>query len=1085
MRNLQIGLLLIVIFALPLPADEDNEKKEGTKLNAGTFSGIKLRNIGPALMSGRIADIAIDNTQPNTWYVAVGSGNLWKTVNAGTTWTPVFDSYGSYSIGCVTIDPSNHHVVWVGTGENVGGRHVGYGDGVYKSLDGGKSFKNMGLKDTEHISKIVVDPRDSDTVYVAAQGPLWSAGGERGLYKTTDGGENWKLILSKGPYTGVTDMAFDPRDPDVLYAATHQRHRTVWALVNAGPESGIFKSVNGGETWRELKSGLPSADKGKMSVAVSPVKPDVVYATIELAGRRGGFWRSENAGESWTKMSDYVSGGTGPHYYQEIYCDPHRFDVIYHANVRLGRTEDGGRTWNTAESRWKHVDNHAVVFHPKDTDFLLVGCDGGLYRSFDRGKTYEFFPNLPVTQFYKVDVDYDEPFYHVVGGTQDNSTQYGPARTANSSGIRNSDWKAIIGGDGHDCAIDPCDPNIIYCESQQGYLRRYDRRTGESVGIRPRPEKGEKDLRFNWDSPILISPHSNKRIYYGSKKLHKSEDRGDSWTAISPDMSRNRDRYKLKHMDRVWSIDAGYDTGAMSQYGNITSISESPVKSGLIYVGTDDGLIQVTEDGGRNWRKVERIYGVPEEAFVNDVKADLHDVDTVYAVLDNHKTGDFKPYLVRSEDRGRTWDSITGGLPDRQILWRFTQDHVDPNIYFLGAEFGLYFSLDRGEKWIKLKGNVPTISFRDIEIQRREDDLVGASFGRSFFVLDDYSFLREIGEKTLDEEEFILFDIRKTRLYVPGRALGSLKGSQGDGFFSAPNPPSGAVLTYYLKDSLKTLKQKRQEKEGKIKKQGGDNPYPGWDALEQERREESPSITFVIKDTKGNVVNRVAGSASAGFHRVSWNLRYASLSSTGGSGPLVAPGKYIVTAEKRIRDEITPLGSPQTVEVVPMLRPSLPVQNHNSVLQFYMAAGELQRAVRGANGKVDEVLSQLSQIKQAIRQSSKGCPELLEQARGLELKLRDIRKMLAGGSVISRYDEPDRISIMNRISGAMSGAGSTYGPTKTNRQDYEIAKEEFEAVHAKAKRLIEADFVKLQKDLETAGVPWTSGRPIPQLKKQK
>ncbi len=1081
MRNLQVGLVLIVMLAFPVRADENNEKKEGTKLTAGTFSGIKLRNIGPALMSGRIADIAIDPKQPNTWYVAVGSGNVWKTVNAGTTWKPIFDDYGSYSIGCVTIDPSNHHVVWVGTGENVGGRHVGYGDGVYKSLDGGKKFKNMGLKDSEHISKIVVDPRNSDTVYVAAQGPLWSAGGQRGLYKTTDCGENWKLVLSKGPYTGVTDITFDPRDPDVLYAATHQRHRTVWALVNAGPESGIFKSVNGGETWRELKGGLPSADKGKMSVAVSPVRPDVVYATIELAGRKGGFWRSENAGESWTKMSDYVSGGTGPHYYQEIYCDPHRFDVIYHADVRLDRTEDGGKTWHTVESRWKHVDNHAVVFHPTDPDFLLVGCDGGLYRSFDRGETYEFFPNLPLTQFYKVDVDYDEPFYHVVGGTQDNATQYGPARTGNSSGIRNSDWKAIIGGDGHDCAIDPCDPNIVYCESQKGYLRRYDRRLGESISIRPRPEKGEKDLRFNWDSPIHISPHSHKRIYYGSKKLHRSDDQGNSWKAISPDLSRNRDRYKMEHMGRVWSINAAYDTAAMSQYGNITSISESPLKSGLIYVGTDDGLIQVTEDAGRNWRKVERIYGVPEESFVNDIKADLHDVDTVYAVLDNHKTGDFQPYLVRSEDRGRTWESVTGDLPERQILWRFAQDHIDPNLYFLGAEFGLYFSLDRGEKWIKLKGNVPTIPFRDIEIQRRENDLVGASFGRSFFVLDDYSFLREIEETTLDEEDFILFGIRKTRLFVPARALGGLKGSQGDGFFTAPNPPYGAVLTYYLKDSMKTLKQKRQEKETKIKKKGGDNPYPGWEALEQERREESPRITFLIKDNKGNVINSITGATSAGFHRVSWNLRYAPLSSTTGSGPLVTPGKYTVTAEKRVRDEITPLGNPQTVEVVQMVKPSLPTENPNAAIRFYMTAGELRRAVRGADGKVDEVLSQVGRIKQAIRGSSKGSPELLEQARELELQLKDIRETLAGGSVISRYDEPDLISIGNRISMAMSTAGSTYGPTKTNRRDYEIAKEEFEGISGQLKRLIESDFVKLQKDLEAAGVPWTSGRPIPRL----
>ncbi|UCF14586.1 MAG: hypothetical protein JSW59_14320, partial [Phycisphaerales bacterium] len=465
MRNFLFGLLLVGLLICSVHADEADEDKKESKLSAGTFSGIKLRNIGPALMSGRISDIAIDPEQPNVWYVAAGSGNVWKTINAGTTWKPIFEDYASYSIGCVTVDPSNRYVVWVGTGENVGGRHVGYGDGVYKSLDGGKSFKNVGLKESEHIAKIVVDPRDGDTGYVASQGPLWSAGGQRGLYKTTDGGESWKQILSKGPYTGVTDLAIDPRDPDVLYAATHQRHRTVWALVNAGPESGIHKSTDGGQSWQQLKNGLPPADKGKIALAVSPIKPDVVYASIELAGRKGGFWRSEDGGESWSKMSDYISGGTGPHYYQEIYCDPHRFDVVYQANVRLGRTEDGGRTWQSAESRWKHVDNHAVAFHPSDPDFLLVGCDGGLYRSFDRGKTYGFFANLPLTQFYKVDVSYDEPFYYVVGGTQDNATQYGPARTGNSSGIRNSDWRAIIGGDGHDCAIDPNDPNIIYCES--------------------------------------------------------------------------------------------------------------------------------------------------------------------------------------------------------------------------------------------------------------------------------------------------------------------------------------------------------------------------------------------------------------------------------------------------------------------------------------------------------------------------------------------------------------------------------------------------------------------------------------------
>ncbi len=1074
--------LLALLFVSLLYADEKPEAEEGPKLSAETFAGIPLRNIGPALMSGRIADVAIEPARPNVWYVAAGSGNVWKTVNAGTTWKPIFDKYGSYSIGCVTVDPSNRHTVWVGTGENVGGRHVGYGDGVYRSLDGGKTFTNMGLKNSEHIAKILVHPRNSDIVYVASQGPLWSPGGDRGLYKTVDGGKTWKQILAKGPYTGVTDVAFDPRDPDILYAATHQRHRTVWALVNAGPETGIFKSVDGGQRWEQLKSGLPDADKGKIALAVSPMKPEVVYASIELAGRKGGFWRSEDGGASWSKMSDYISGGTGPHYYQEIYCDPHRFDVIYQADVRLGRTEDGGQTWEAVESPWKHVDNHVVAFHPTDPDFLLVGCDGGLYRSFDRGETFDYLPNLPLTQFYKVDVGTDSPFYHVVGGTQDNATQYGPSRTAANSGIRNSDWQTLIGGDGYDCAIDPADPNIVYCESQQGYLRRYDRGTSESIDIRPRAKKDEEDLRFNWDSPILISPHSHTRIYFGSERLHRSDNRGDSWTTISPDLSRGRDRYKLQHMGRVWSIDAAYDTSAMSKYGNITSISESPLQEGLIYVGTDDGLIQVTEDGGQTWRRVERIYGIPEEAFVNDVKADLHDVDTVYAVFDNHKTGDFKPYLMKSADRGKTWDSIVGDLPDRQILWRFAQDHVKSDLFFLGAELGLYFSLDGGSKWIKLKGNVPVISFRDIEIQRQENDLIGASFGRGFFVLDDYSFLREIGQQTLNENGFIFFPVRKALLYVPAQPLGREKGSQGDGFFTAPNPPFGAVFTYYLKDSLTTLKEARRKVEDNVKKQGGDNVYPGWEALKEEEREERPVITFIIRDGDGEVVNRVTGPTSAGLHRVSWNLRYASLSSASGDGPLVASQWYTVAAEKRVRDEVTPLGNSRTVEVVSVSRPSLPDQDRGDALQFYMTASELQRSIRGTNSKVDETLSQLAEIKAALKSSGKGDVQLFEEARRIELKLQDVGTLLVGRTIKSRHSEPDRPSIMSRINSALSTSGSTHGPTQTHRHEYQVAREEFEALLGDVKELIEVDFAKLQRDLESADLPWTSGRPIPDLR---
>ncbi|MEL6795370.1 MAG: glycosyl hydrolase, partial [Planctomycetota bacterium] len=825
-----VGSTLAGVSAQDAPATDEPEPGP---MNAATFKGLALRSIGPALMSGRVADLAVHPDDQSTWYVAVGSGNLWKTTNAGTTWNPIFDDQGSYSIGCVTLDPNNPETVWVGTGEDVSGRHVGYGDGVYRSRDGGKSWENLGLKDSEHIGMIVVDPRDSDTVYVAAEGPLWSPGGDRGLYKTTDGGANWELILSAGEYTGVNELHLDPRDPDVIYAITHQRFRNVAALINGGPESGIHKSTDGGETWRELTSGIPAEDKGKIGLAVSPINPDIVYATIELAHREGGFYRSADGGESWTKGADYISGGTGPHYYQELYACPHQLDRVYQMDVRLHVTEDGGKTFRSIGSPHKHVDNHAMAFDPNDPDYLLVGCDGGLYQSWDLGATWKYTANLPITQFYKVAVDYDEPFYNVVGGTQDNATQHGPSRTDNIHGIRNSDWMITVFGDGHQPAIDPTNPDIIYSQWQQGNLVRHDRTTGEIVYIQPQPAEDEETDRFNWDAPILISPHNPETLYFASQRVWRSDDRGETWTAISEDLSRGLDRLEQPMMRRVWSFDAIWDLYAMSKYGTVTSLSESPIEAGLIYAGTDDGLVHVTEDGGRTWREAGALPGVPEFSFVNDIKADLHDANTVYICLDNHKAGDFAPYVLMSNDRGATWSSITGDLPERHLAWRLVQDHVKPELLFLGTEFGVFFSVDRGEQWIKLAGGVPNIPFRDLAIQTRENDLVGATFGRGFYVLDDYSALREISEESLDQSAE-LFPVRDAWWYIPRRTLGyGRKASQGHAFYVAPNPPFGATFTYYLKEDLQTRKQVRTESEKELAEAGGDTPYPGWDALRE------------------------------------------------------------------------------------------------------------------------------------------------------------------------------------------------------------------------------------------------------------
>ncbi|MHC5025481.1 MAG: VPS10 domain-containing protein [Planctomycetota bacterium] len=1094
-RALLMGIALCIVGTL---ADRGSAQPTGDEvagdahsaIDSGLLGALTFRSIGPALMSGRIADLAIDPVKPNTWYVAVGSGGLWKTVNAGTTWTPIFDTYGSYSIGCVTLDPSNRNTVWVGTGENVGGRHVGYGDGVYVSHDGGKSFRNVGLAKSEHLSKIIVDPRDSNVVYVASQGPLWSSGGERGLYKSTDGGASWELILAKGEWTGVTDIVMDHDDPDVLYAATHQRHRTVAALLNAGPESGIHKSTDGGATWTELKTGLPGADKGKIALAVSPQKSHVVYATIELAGRGGGFYRSTDGGASWTKMSDYLSGGTGPHYYQEIYADPHRFDVLYHANVRLGRTEDGGATFTSVGNRAKHVDNHAVAFHPTDSDFVLVGCDGGLYKSYDYGATYDFTENLPLTQFYKVDVDYDWPVYHVVGGTQDNNTQYGPAKTLTRNGIRNADWRITIGGDGHDCAIDPEDPNIIYCESQQGYLARFDRKTGEAVSIRPQPEQGEDDLRFNWDSPIHISPHSHTRLYFGSKKLHRSDDRGDSWTAISGDLSRNQDRLLMKMMGRIWSVDAAWDLMAMSQYGNITSVSESPVVEGLIYVGTDDGMIQVTEDGGANWRAIDRIFGVPEYFFVNDIKADMFDADTVYACVDNHKTGDFAPYILKSTDRGETWSSISGDLPDRHLVWRIIQDGERADLLFAGTEYGAFVTLNGGQNWLKMAG-IPTIPVRDLEIQRRENDLVAATFGRSFYVLDDYTPLRELNDELLADAPFHMFAIKDALLYFPDDKLGGPRGSQGNSYYVADNPPFGAHFTYYLDESLQTTKQQRTKREKANAKSGADNPYPGWEAIKAEDREDGPMVLLEIRDAAGNIVDRISGASSKGIHRTNWNLRYAPFTAGGGggrffgggSGPMIAPGTYTVTAYKRIGDETTQLGDATSFEVQSIIEPTLPLQDRRDVLAFQFEAGELQRSTTAMAAKIAQAMEEVAAMKQVITDGRTTDLALLDQARAVELKLMDAREMLSGDRTATSRYATGTPSITSRLQNALFGTmRQSYGPTTTHRRQLEIARAEYAEIAGEIKNVLDNDVPALKEQLDAAGAPWTPGRAIPAVR---
>ena len=1085
-----VSAFALLVGGISVVAQAGDNKDEQGPMSSKTFDAFKLRNIGPAFMSGRIADIAIVQDDPATWYVGVGSGGVWKTENAGTTWTSLFDGQGSYSIGSIGLDPSDANRVWVGTGENNGGRHLGFGDGIYKSNDGGKSWKNMGLKESEHLSKIIVHPEDSNIVWVASQGPLWSEGGERGVYKTTDGGKTWTNTLKSGPFTGATDLLIDPRNPDRLYAALWQHHRTVATYVGGGPESGLWKSEDGGETWEELKSGLPKGNIGKIGLAISPMRPDVVYAAIETDRRTGGVWKSTNRGASWAKQSDAVGGGTGPHYYQELYASPHKFDLIYMVSNTSQISNDGGKTWSNLNNEYKHVDDHAIAFRPDDPDYILFGSDGGLYESYDHTKTWRFINNLPVTQFYKVAVDDAEPFYFVYGGTQDNNSQGGPSRTDNRHGIRNSDWFITLFADGHQSAIEPGNPDIMYAEWQQGNLARVDRITGEVIHIQPQGAPGDPIERWNWDSPIFVSQHEPTRLYFASQRLWRSDDRGDSWTAISGDLTRDEDRLQLPIAGKKWGWDAVWDLRAMSQYNTITSLGESPLNEELIYVGTDDGLIQVTEDGGENWRKIEvgRLPGVPDTAFVNDIRADLHDENTVYIALDNHKYGDFAPYLLKSTNRGRSWRSITGDLPDRHLTWRVVQDHVNPNLLFSATEFGLFFTVDGGAKWVKLTGDAPTISFRDVTIQRREDDLVAASFGRGFFIVDDISPLRQVSESDL-KEEAMLFPGRKALWYIEQHPLAfSEGGSQGHSYYRAPNPEFGANFTYYLSEDVKSLKQQRVERETKANKDGDSIDFPGFDAIDEELAETAPAIWLTVTDSNGNVVRRIKGPAKKGFHRVNWDLRYPDVSAVRANenpdnpptGFLVAPGEYQVSLSRRVKGETVELVAPKPFLVERLRDGALQTPPQAEISAFWDEVAQMDRTVTAMNVTLGQLDGKLKLLKIASERASGDPTELDEGWDVLKAEVIALRAALNGSPARTAIWERQLPTVRSRLQTVLLGLGaSTYGPTQTHRQQFDYVKADVGEIRDQLVLLTDEAIPAFEAALAEAGAPWVPGSDVP------
>lgn len=1071
--------LCCLLWTVALTAQKEESKEDKTN-----YAAFKLRNVGPAFTSGRIADIAIHPEDDNVWYIAVGSGGVWKTENAGITWKMLFDDQPVYSVGSIALDPNNPNIVWVGTGENVGGRHVGFGDGLYKSIDGGQSWGNVGLKKSEHISTIVVHPENSDVVWVAVQGPLWSEGGERGLYKTIDGGTTWNKTLGDEKWTGVTDVVIDPNNPMRLYAATWDRHRTVAAYLGGGPGTAIYRSDDGGDNWTKLEKGLPTSRMGKIGLAVNPKQSNIIYAAIELDRREGGVYRSDDYGASWTKQSDAVAGGTGPHYYQELFASPHHDERLYLMNVQILMSNDGGKNFNPL-TRKTHSDNHAIAFRADDPDYLLVGTDGGLYESFDDGEHWRFIDNMPITQYYKVAVDDAKPFYNIYGGTQDNGSHVGPSRTDNEHGIRNADWEKTLFADGHQSATEPGNPNISYAETQQGGLYRIDRLTGDQTFIQPQAGKGENYERYNWDAPIIVSPHDPKRLYFASQRVWRSDNRGDSWTALSEDLTRNENRLSMPIMGGIQSFDNAWDVYAMSNYNTITSLSESPVKAGLVYAGTDDGIIHVMEEDGANLRKVmaKELRGVPERAFVNDIKADLHDENTVYVALDNHKEGDFTPYLFKSTDKGKSWTSISNNLPDNHLVWRIVQDHVKPELLFVATEFGIYFSLNGGEEWNKLNG-APTIAFRDLAIQKRENDLVGASFGRSFFVLDDYSPMREIDDKVF-ENEATLFAVKDALWYKPK----SIVGSQADDKYVADNPNFGATFTYYLAEEYPNAKANRTKKEKEAEEAGEGLEFPGWAVLEAEKRDEGTNIWLVVKDSENNIVQRVEGETGKGFHRVAWDLRSISQraikpgkdasNSRWDRGFMVLPGTYSVMMMKEEKGKMTALTDAQSFKVKSLREGALEGAKKEDMTAFLAALEQTQTQLSAANFMLEDALEKVNAMQIAVMRSRKDGSELYADLYDVEQQLLDIQMQVDGNSAKNAVGEKNSPSAADRFFTAYRGGTGLYGPTKMHQMSLEMAQSEIEELMVELNAIVKKQLPNMEQKLTAIGAPWIEGQDLP------
>ncbi len=978
-------------------------------------------------MSGRVTSIDVVHNNPDIIYAGTASGGLWKSESGGIVWKPIFDKEVTASIGAVAIQQSNPSVVWAGTGEGNPRNSLNGGFGVYKSLDGGKSWKSMGLEKTRHIHRIIIHPEEPNTVYVGAIGSPWGEHQERGVYKTTDGGKSWKKILHSNSRSGVADLIIDPSNPNKLFAALWEHKRDPWFFKSGGPGSSLYMSHDGGENWKKLSEddGLPKGELGRIGIAIAANKPSVVYALIEA--KKNALYKSEDGGFKWKKVNDQKSIGNRPFYYSDIYVDPQNENRIYSIFTYVNVSEDGGKSFKQLMpayhvSNGVHPDHHAWWIHPKNGQFMIDGNDGGLNITKDGGTSWRFIGNLPVAQFYHINIDQEYP-YNVYGGMQDNGSWRGPAYVWREQGIRNGYWQEITFGDGFDVIPDPDDARYGYSMSQQGFVSRYDWQTGNNYLVRPTPPNDSTILRFNWNAGIGQDPFDNNTVYFGSQFVHRSRDKGLSWEIISPDLTTNDPAKQKQDESGGLTLDA---TGA-ENYCTILVIEPSPVEKEMLWAGSDDGRVHYTIDGGQTWTEVsENIKGLPKGSWIAQIKASRNNKGEALLIANDYRRFNYEPYAFRTRDYGRTWERIVDGNDVKSYTLSIVEDAENPNLVFLGTDDGLYFSLNAGRQWQKWNEGFPTVSTKDLVIHSREQDLIIGTFGRAAWVLDDIRPLRAItADRTILDKDIALFPAPDAYLAAYQQPTGSRFG--GDALYNAENRKKGAMITYYLKEGYKkkTVADKDESPD-----ENGDENGPDPDKSEQNKKD---SIQFQIMDGDRLIRTlKFKTPEKPGFHRVYWNLdekgadqpsRKISKSKKEPSGTKVKPGSYRIKVLYGTQSDETVI----TVKPDPRLNVNL-----NAKEEVYTAQNQLkeyQQLAADAVKQLVESKNTAKELRKKLRAMDKEAhKETIKATNDLVKKIDELIALYLGKEDkrqgIIRNKE---ITVMKRIQTA-----NTYVRTRQN-----------------------------------------------------